>query len=473
MFPIRIKAYPGEALTSFMFRFSKANGVNFITFWDFVKNKKYRTVRRSDSHLIEIDPTSTLDIDKVAQATRLSSEQLLQMTFYYAIKKFSHSTEITRARILKGVIRDNLQYCPLCMKENPCVQLFWKVRGIDYCIKHQVGLLKKCTKCNINIRVRYLHRIESCYNCGADLARSRIVGIWGIDIQNQYWLIQIWTQLCMSSDVYISPNEVARKILFILNESGTQFNKDTVGKNLMTFGLKLNYLLQIARGTLAQIRAFHIDSLINILQRYRIEMQEFINFKIPSHFNEMLESTHRRHLEQVSCLSPWCLSYMQPGSLVKTGTSTKYKSTGEKLSYHVACLDCGCQFAFNEEGNIQEKDYFNIGYHKLLINKSSPISISGLSRDSGLKIDICRRIIAYFSTRNIFEKGLTETVEPSLVERFISAIKNNLRIAQIQKWDCWNSVTHFYIYRFHPSVMKELILYKRQAPLRINDNGND
>jgi len=373
MYTVRIKPLPQESLFSFMTRCAIENGTTLLTTWNDVKRGNTFYSQRADVHLIDFSPNSTILISALSDATEVSCDRLLQMTFHNLLKTFCDSNELSESRILRGMIRENFYYCPLCLNNNAYIRLKWKVVGMNYCVQHQQPLNRVCSYCEKAIRFIDVRFIGECPYCGEDLQKSESVNKYEQPsiLNDQVLVEKIWNQLFTSTDKFLTVINVATRLLYLLNECNELYNKEIVLQNANALGIHMLYMLQMARGTLSGKRTVHVSTIIKILLATNYDFHAFQNMMIPNNFILSIKQSNTDLPHGLSCISPWCKSYQKIGSLIKTGTKTKVYSDGTKLNNHVACVDCGCHFAMNEKGELVEKEYFIRGYYainKLIIN---------------------------------------------------------------------------------------------------------
>ncbi|KQX67239.1 TniQ family protein [Paenibacillus sp. Root444D2] len=475
MFSVRLQPKLGESLSSFLLRFAKANGTSLLTLWKKVKNNDFVNPQKADIPLIDFAPLNSIYIQTLSQITNVACEKLLGMTFYFVLKKFSHSNELVHSRFLRGVIREYLHYCPQCLNEKkPYLRIEWKVDGINCCTRHHIRLLDSCKSCGNQIKLSAVEEISICPICyssfGSDKYDDKVTEE---DLDKQEWLLKTWRELFTNNNKHLSPSEVAIKLLFIMNGKQPNYNIDVIEQKFDKLGVQASSLMQYARKTLSQTRSVHIHLLLKILYINKLDLTTFFEIEIPSDFRNSIIPNKINKLENAICLSPWCKSYMKNDSIVKTGTSSKKRKSGEKLLNHIACLDCGCRFAYKETGELQEKDYFVQGYNILTGIQSDEFSLAELSRRTGLHISVSRRIVAYFQVRGVFKNNSDnkEVVDNTLLYEFKDSITNDVDLETIEKWECWVSTTQYLLHRYHPAVMKELILHKWPVPERRIDRG--
>lgn len=464
MFTVWIKPQNGEALSGFLMRFAQSNGIDVLTIWNLIKTNNFGTPQVSDIHLIDFTPHSVINIELLSTLTQIQTQTLLSMTFYNVLVQYGHNEKIYTSRIMRGVIRRSLHYCPLCMKEKAYLLLFWKIEGIDICLKHQCYLNTTCSFCNETIMLSsvYLGRIDCCPKCMSELNKHQYQVIADHQILGkQKWLFHAWEDLLETQEHYIIPSDLAQRLLFILNDEISDYDY----KNLIEFcsdkGIKFQSLLQCARDSQKQKRAVHITQILRICFLKDKLPKELININVPDSFQSQLLKLSKRVENTPVCLAPWCTSYSKGRSLIKMGTQHKRLSSGKIYKKQFACKECGCQYVYDEEGKQIEKHHFIIGYE--VLSHEPSLSLTEIINRLVLPVTKCRKIVAYFKARN----GNT-IWDNNLLENLLIGVKNNIRSAEIKKWSCWDNSDHFLVYYHHVDVMKERILSKKQNGPRIS-----
>lgn len=151
----------------------------------------------------------------------------------------------------------------------------------------------------------------------------------------------------------------------------------------------------------------------------------------------------------------------------------KRLKSGETMLYYLACTECGCEYAIDEDGELQERTYFIEGYQVLLNGDITLSKITEVARRIGFSEDRTRRCIAYFCTRLLAHEwsGSRVELDASLLERLLLNIRKGTKLKVIQQWECWESYQQFLVYRFHPEVMRALIELKRPRPSKRSDTA--
>lgn len=469
MFSVRIKPMNDESLISFMTRFATENGTEMLSIWHDSSRNKMINPQKADAHLLELTPEAFIILEDLAEETKVSKDQLIAMTYYHVLEKFCYPSEISRSRILRGMIRDNLHFCPLCIEEKAYIRRQWKVDGIAYCVKHQVSISQGCSQCGNTIKLMDIDHIEICPYCHFKLKDTPplIEKLNVEELEKQQLLEAIWGQLQYCSGNYRCPSEVATMLLYLLNDKNSCFNRNIVQRNASVLKIHLPYLLQMARNTLATKRAVHIRTLLNVMVFCSIDYEYFEKLEVPKIFRESISTFKSGTFETISCMAPWCAYFQRSGSLEKTGTKAKRHSDGSLLRNYVACIACGSKFAFDTDGNMVEQEGFLKGYYELtnMIKENGNTTIQECRRPVDFNRD-WRSVVAYFSTRPVFDNA--EKLDEGLLLAFVQSVEKNGNINNIHKWKCWNSYRHFLLYRYHIDVMNAQVYSQRNVPLRHN-----
>ncbi|WP_225999814.1 TniQ family protein [Paenibacillus sp. BJ-4] len=462
MFLIRLKPYPGESLLSFLNRYASINGISLLGFWGYVKNKRFGTPQFNDLYLIENTPTSTLDVKLLSELTNLSIQTLLSMTHYYAQSKFSHSKKIVYSRFMRGLVRDVLYFCPQCLATKNYIRLKWKIVGVDICLEHLTFLSTCCLNCSYPIPLKELEHTNCCTKCNASLDVGIGMKVTDLEelVHQQQWLSNQWDVLFSNGEEYCSPVKVAQKLIFVLNERNSTIDMQTLTVFCDRNGINLQYLLQFARNTLKQKRSVHLQYLLKILYLCKVDLPTFFLIKPTSGFVEQLSSGDPQETK-AKCLAPWCRSYKKAGSLKKRGTKFKHLKNGEIRKNYLFCMECGCNYYFDETGKQVETEEFIRSFPYI----KDCISANDLVLQLKLPLTKCKRIIAYFRTRLDFLDG---HVDPRLLNRVQVALESNTGFNQIKASRCWGSLDEFLMYRYHIDVLRTRISSQRKAKQRID-----
>ncbi|GAB6992133.1 hypothetical protein JCM16418A_41840 [Paenibacillus pini] len=468
MFSVRIKPMSDESLISFMTRFATENGTKMLSIWHDISRNKLINPQKADAHLLERTPEAFIILEDFAEETEVSKGQLIAMTYYHVLEKFCYPSEIPCSRILRGMMRDNLHFCPLCIEEKAYIRRQWKIDGVSCCVKHQISLSQGCSQCGNVIKIMDIDNIEICPYCYFKL-KDTPPFIEKLDVEEleKHQLVEtIWSQLQYCSGNYRSPSEVATMLLYLLNEEHSIFNRNIVQRNASVLKIHLPYLLQLARNALLRKRALHIRTLLNVMVFCNIDYEYFEKLEVPEIFRDSLRTLKHDIFENIRCIAPWCTYFQRSGSLVKTGTVAKRHSDGSLLRKYVACTACGSRFAFNAKGNMVELEGFLKGYYDLqhMIKENGSMTLLGLRRPVDFNRDRWWGIIAYFCTRPVF--GEAEKLDEDLLLAFVQSVEKNGNMNNIHKWKCWDSYRHFLLYRYHSEVMNAQVYSQRKLPMR-------
>jgi hypothetical protein len=153
------KPYEDESLANYLYRLTVEN--KCILKWILGG----RSLKKGQEYLILNTSVEDKILDSVSEYTELSKETLLKMTLNrfnyfhnkYFIEKISESS-------------NNSKFCPVCLRENHYQRLFWQLKVVNMCVKHNTILLDKCS-CG---RVSTLEAVITgkCI-CGSSLKRLK------------------------------------------------------------------------------------------------------------------------------------------------------------------------------------------------------------------------------------------------------------------------------------------------------------
>ncbi|SCY54286.1 TniQ protein [Paenibacillus polysaccharolyticus] len=457
MYLIRLKPNHNESLLSYLSRTAKANEVSLIDLAMDVKNTRY-TLRTDRFYLIDLYPHVTLNIKALAERTQQTEERLLQMTYYYAFSKFSHSERESYSRFMKGFTRRILYYCPICISKDNYVRLTWRLEGINVCTKHHCELNGTCGYCGGTIEVNRIQSNCQCPLCHMYLgeAKSHIIKNKETSLQ-QDWMTSQWEFLLKPSTTYYTPNDIAHRVAYWIESTSKQ---RVLREACIEYKVNHQELLQLARGTLNYRRSFHLKKLLDILYKCEIDMQSFLSFVIPDQFSLNLLSSSKGHTNDAVCLASWCKYYNFNKELKRTGTQYKKLKNGSVQKNYLFCNGCGCTYYFDEHFNQLERDGFIEAFEWIRSCELKQV----LEHKPGQASSISSKAWAYFQTRLV--KDSPPMIEEDLLERFIQAIKKGTKLNQIKSWDCWKSVNHYLVYRYHLEILRTCHLKKRGATTR-------
>lgn len=187
LWPAHPHPLDNELLTCWIVRVAHANGLKAQTFCEQVFSKEFQiwnrdVDRNAPEWLLKImsDKTGTSYKNTLNSTARLYEKRLFpalhsssQLRWFMPLKKHH--------RINKGYA---LQYCALCLKEDPTpyFRLSWRLALYTFCPKHRIMMLDRCQQCEEPIM---FHRVEqgkpnkfevetldSCWHCSQSLSSA-------------------------------------------------------------------------------------------------------------------------------------------------------------------------------------------------------------------------------------------------------------------------------------------------------------
>ena len=166
------------------------------------------------------------------------------------------------------------------------------------------------------------------------MTKSRTFGVSPGERRQQDWMHEALSTLLVSGGSRIDPPDLAMRLLYLLCDRQFLFDRKLAEASLPSI---LPTLLQHARDSLSQKRTLHLTFLLNTLYEHHHSMIECLDTVVPDSFAESVRQGTVRTSERLSCQAPWCDSYQQSGTLIKTGKTLKRRKSGETLLYYLAC----------------------------------------------------------------------------------------------------------------------------------------
>lgn len=152
---IRLSPFQEETLGSYVHRLAIENCCKIewiINYNIYDKNRIYEELNSCNNNEI---------LNNITQLTDLSKKDLNEMLptrFNYSKSKNIYHSFFSN---------NNSKFCPICLKEHNYQRIYWQIRFINICIKHNTILLEKCI-CGKDITPT--HIINGKCDCGKQLA---------------------------------------------------------------------------------------------------------------------------------------------------------------------------------------------------------------------------------------------------------------------------------------------------------------
>ncbi|MCY9697709.1 TniQ family protein [Paenibacillus alginolyticus] len=160
-FLIRIEPRKEESLFSFLFRFAIAN-----------HNKHLASIFKEHAALIYADNCNYTDPRSVwvpyfSNVMKVNGFDINE----FVLNKYNTVLNSTVTKNYKQIYNtQRTKYCPECLKEDHFIRLFWDVRFVTHCIKHNRMLVDCCPKCMNKIRASRLMQDEC--RCGFQFSNN-------------------------------------------------------------------------------------------------------------------------------------------------------------------------------------------------------------------------------------------------------------------------------------------------------------
>lgn len=194
LWPIHVRPYPDELLTSWVIRFAHAHGYRSETACALIMGREHAFWCRDSDRSAPLEKLA-----KLAQASGLDVPTLEGLTLRPWGGFLSESIKIDTGSpgILPAGIyhrkrrRCGLMVCPACLSldDTPYYRRNWRLAFLAVCPKHEVLLLDRCEACSepiapYRVDMKWVMRTSNggnlqvlCHGCGHDLRRSRFVRV--------------------------------------------------------------------------------------------------------------------------------------------------------------------------------------------------------------------------------------------------------------------------------------------------------
>lgn len=452
---IRVRPYEDELLSSLLIRIANANGIDVLKFCSSFNISNSHYLQKDDIDLIDFYPLRILDIGKIAEINNLDKATLLNKTFLKVIKKFTDEN-LSRVRSFTDLIRKKLYYCSDCLKENVYYRVLWKVEGVNGCLKHNKFLIDRCHNCNKDILYKEVCLMGFCPHCNFILKNCKSILDKKVHVEINTHLIKSWESLWGDKTQSNHTNQIPINLLYLLNEFKLDLDRALVTRNLNKHA-SLSILLQHVRDTNGCRKNLHLSIVFNILKEQNYSLEQLLKLKVPNGFITGLQTKKKK--DNVSCMAPWCSSFGESGSLVKTGTSKKKKNDGTELKYYLLCTKCGCEYALNLADQLVERTCFIHVYNELITVNTSRSNLKQLADTLNMSIDKTKRCICYFISRDMFNNcafSVDIIVDSNKFKKILNGIREGEGLKKIRKWNIWENYSEFLIYRYHIDIINEL-----------------
>lgn len=457
---VKVTPQEDESLSSFILRAARSNGASIHWLMNNYRTRNSDQIKISDISRLDVCPSNLLDIGLIEKHLCLEIGSLSKLSLQNIMEKFKGDGRPENSRIMRGMIRRNFHYCPVCLYESDYYSLLWRIESINFCFKHYVKLLSVCKSCKRSISYSSIGQIGYCPYCKSKMASAcgSSENIDLLELSEETRKRDILKELLLNESFDVDSKDIAMRILYVSSKKGLLrgFYKQ--------IGIQENYLLQFARNSMNHKRSIHLNTLIRFLCELKLTFKEFMKIEVTRKFKEfILNNNVLRNSTRYFCQAPWCISYHKAGSLRFTGTNVKGKGQ-QRLKWYMCCYECGCEYAIVEDTLI-ERSYFIKGYLQLKDKDISQLSKKEISLITCLTKSQSRRLFAYLTGR-----GLTCTsgykYDDHLVADFVNALTAGERISNIVKWPCWDNEELYFVYRYHTRVMQALMMKKNKQPYR-------
>lgn len=210
LWPIRYKPLPDELLSSWLVRLAHGHGLKVQTFCNLIFGNRLQVWNRDidrlgpDWLLNELSARTGTPLEIAYGTTLRAYEGLLY-------PRFKLSGVLQWILTLKMYHRKHegfgLQYCPLCLREEPepYFRKSWRVAFNTVCVRHQCMLRDRCPNCGAGVAFHRqdmgapdfvaIDSLSACHQCGFDLSEVGTERIISYNKQASDWLARLRGQL--------------------------------------------------------------------------------------------------------------------------------------------------------------------------------------------------------------------------------------------------------------------------------------
>lgn len=210
LWPIRYKPLPDELLSSWLVRLAHGHGLKVQTFCNLIFGNRLQVWNRDIDRL---GPDWLVNELSVRTGTPLEIAYGTTLRAYEGLlyPQFKLSGVLQWILTLKMYHRKHegfgLQYCPLCLREEPepYFRKSWRVAFNTVCVKHQCMLRDRCPNCDAGVAFHRrdmgrtdaaaMESLTGCHQCGFDLGEAGAEPIISYDKQTSDWQATLCGQL--------------------------------------------------------------------------------------------------------------------------------------------------------------------------------------------------------------------------------------------------------------------------------------
>ncbi|WP_394581212.1 TniQ family protein [Cytobacillus firmus] len=286
---VRSKPKSGELLLSYLLRLANTNDVPLLTLLNTFRNPdRNYYIQKVNLDLLCVSPNHLINVKQLVKAVGLTEEEIEKTSFHYMLSHFSNEKDILCLRILSGVIRNILYFCPKCLLESNHYKLLWKVQDVTICLNHECYLSDKCPSCKETIYYKDLLQVGKCPYCINNLVITNNKLPGNLEMKNQRWLQAQWLFLMNDNEKIINLQELSLRILYVLNAKKTDVLSRELIRGILNLPNGTEKLLQHARGTLIQSKTIHISFLIKILKELNCNFEQLFSMDVPKSFHRII-----------------------------------------------------------------------------------------------------------------------------------------------------------------------------------------
>lgn len=493
-FSIRIKPGSEESLLSYL---SRSCARNYAPFREIGKYVTVDSRPLRNFSIVDIYPESSIELKKLSYLVGLKQEEILSHTFSNAIDNFNKAFVGDSPGFGKDVAllfeRNELQFCPLCLKENGRFNLLWRVKSISMCDRHHVNLVSTCSRCHhkqqvVKSKFNYTQgqnlqwKKVRCQNCGEELVRqvnnsssSDIISLQTKIYKNWRYLIDFDGPIPYELQGMSMEQSLAVRILYVSQQEASTFDIYH-SSHVLTRG-QIQNLLRVVRGD-APNRYVTMFRFMSFLERVRFSITEFLDVRVPKLFIDSLMHEEQYKPEFGTCLAPWCHSYGS-NKRMKEISINRYTTRNAKYAIRAGCLDCCIEYGMSHDGVWESVDGFIGKLQEIKRHLDEGKLVQEISR-MGLPWTALNPLVAYLSYHGMAPDYITHRYTPTFsLEGIVHQVKQlaNRNATTARKMFGW-STAHFYYVMASKNVRYHVLFEASKAskngvgPVRLKDHSS-
>jgi hypothetical protein len=326
----------GESLTSYLYRISEENGVNFKDVCELIKKISFPL---KDAYKLDLLATRYIDITCLATLLKKTNSEILKLTAHNVNLKFLENLEGNNCAVVSSEFNKlERRYCKDCLREQKYFKLIWQVNELEICELHKAPLSCTCELCGIKQPYVGSQLIDfRCHFCKQSLIEDLQEESIEMESENEYYdnqkrKFQDWNflfsenALAIGNDKYNNREMMVLKLLYI-----APFNNEKKNMKADLFFYDISYAHGISNfiknnngnkngGKYIMLSPKYF---LKVLRHSNISLSEFTREQLPETFiNNFREKDQLKGVGD--CLAPWCTYFGTNKGMKSLKGGTRY-----------------------------------------------------------------------------------------------------------------------------------------------------